>query len=845
MRLKYLSVLLLFLSITTSLPAQKKIVIDRVYSTKPIDVAMPVMVDSANLKGNKFQNKDLLETYISVPTQDKFTEALSADVMREYFFFPKAQEGARFRLLSFQVTADRYSKAKIKVTSPGMFEVYINDKKELSKTTVEDSLSLAKVFEKEYTSTPGATSFLIKYMGLSTNVAPDGVKISLETIKGDSLTNLKIVTNGKRPINIEDILRGTRITNTQTSPDGRYVLISYKLVASDGKQETYTELFEPRTNRRTNLGSKDVKWMPMSNKFYYTAKSGDDLQLITVDPLIFSENIFAQNIPSGNFYFSPDEKYLFYTDREQNDDRKGDLKLLASPEDRQPGYFDRYFIYKYDLSNGVKQRLTFGKHSTIINDFSPDSRYLLFSTTEETITQSPYRKSSMYRLDIQTLGIETLWTDEPFAYSATFSPDGSKILISGGPEAFNGVALDISSGVIPNSYDIQAFVMDLATKKTEAISKNFLPSISNTWWNKSDNMIYFRVVDKDYESVYSYDPHSKKYSKLDLPENVINNFSLAANAPFASFFGQSVSNSTRAYTLDLKSGRCDLASDPLRSVMQSITLGEVKDWNFTSSDGTTIDGRYYLPPNFDSSKKYPMIVYYYGGTLPTARTLDHPYPMHVYAAQGYVVYVIQPSGTIGFGQEFSTRHVNAWGKRSAEDIIEGTKQFINTHSFIDQNKMGCIGASYGGFMTMYLQTQTDIFAAAVSHAGISALSSYWGEGYWGYTYSSAASANSYPWNNKELYTEQSPLFNADKIKTPLLLLHGTEDTNVPIGESIQMYTALKILGRPVEFIQVKGENHGITNYKRRIEWNNSIYAWFAKWLKNDPAWWESMYPELK
>ena len=149
----------------------------------------------------------------------------------------------------------------------------------------------------------------------------------------------------------------------------------------------------------------------------------------------------------------------------------------------------------------------------------------------------------------------------------------------------------------------------------------------------------------------------------------------------------------------------------------------------------------------------------------------------------------------------------------------------------------------GGFMTQYLQTQTDIFAAAVSHAGISDVTSYWGEGYWGYSYNAIAAADSYPWKNPDLFTKQGSLFNADKINTPLLLLHGTVDTNVPIGESIQLFNALKILGKTVEFITVDGENHFISDYDKRIKWHNSIMAWFARWLQDRPEWWNEMYPE--
>ena len=108
-----------------------------------------------------------------------------------------------------------------------------------------------------------------------------------------------------------------------------------------------------------------------------------------------------------------------------------------------------------------------------------------------------------------------------------------------------------------------------------------------------------------------------------------------------------------------------------------------------------------------------------------------------------------------------------------------------------------------------------------------------------------ATADTYPWNNPQYYTEHSPLFYADKIKTPLLLIHGEDDTNVPPGESMQMFTALKILGKEVAMVRVKNEDHVIADYKHRKEWNYTLMAWMSKYLQNNSQWWENMYPESK
>jgi dipeptidyl aminopeptidase/acylaminoacyl peptidase len=189
--------------------------------------------------------------------------------------------------------------------------------------------------------------------------------------------------------------------------------------------------------------------------------------------------------------------------------------------------------------------------------------------------------------------------------------------------------------------------------------------------------------------------------------------------------------------------------------------------------------------------------------------------------------------------------VNDWGRLTAQEVIAGTRAFLSAHPAANPEKVGCIGASYGGFLTMYLLTQTDIFAAAVSHAGISSISSYWGEGFWGYAYGARALAHSFPWSQQDLFVQQSPLFHADKIHTPLLLLHGSSDTNVPVGESISLFTALKMLDREVEFIRIEGQNHWILDHDQRIVWNDTILAFFAKWLKDRPFWWEALYPEAK
>lgn len=794
----------------------------------PYRVNPPILSDSLNVNGKAFEAKNLLKSSIDFDKVLNNTQIIEADTAGT-ITFDKPESGNALYVFSFFLNSDRFTKGNLAIEGPGNFEVYLDNK------------SIGKRAEVKLE--PRRYEVRIKYLTLESDTCKPNLKAIYKT---ETDAQINITPDKTKRFTMRDFTEGLDFSGISLSPNGKFALIKLTNRMPQGKSESYSQLYETSTGRvllEDNGFLRNARWMPASNLLYFTRTGTTGTELVTVDPADFRQTILVSDLPKGNFRFTPDEKTLLFTVQEDGPAEGKELVRVINPNDRIPGYRNRSFIWRYDLSSGLFEQLTYGHNSTRLNDVSFDSRYLLFSTSEQVYTSLPHGRNSLYKLDLQTLEVDTLWEGKKYVSGAAFSPDAKQLMVFGSGNAFDNIGLNILDGQISNTYDNQLFLYDLTTRKAKALTKDFDPSVTGAVWSKNDKHIYILGEDKDYQRLFTCNPQNGQIRQLDTAEDVILSWSLAETMPLLYYYGQSVSNANRLYAYDLKKGKSKLVYDVSADKLKDIRFGKVEDWNFLSEDGTNIQGRYYLPPSFDPGKKYPMIVYYYGGTSPTNRMLESRYSPHMYAALGYVVYTLNPSGTTGFGQEFSARHVNAWGIRTAEEIIRGTEKFCEEHAFVDKKKIGCIGASYGGFMTQYLQTKTDLFAAAVSHAGISALSSYWGEGYWGYGYCSVANTGTYPWNNPEFYTEQSPLFHADKIQTPLLLLHGNADTNVPVGESIQMFAALKLLGKNVEFIQVDGENHGIVGYTKRIGWQNSIFAWFAKWLKDQPEWWEELYPK--
>jgi dipeptidyl aminopeptidase/acylaminoacyl peptidase len=274
-----------------------------------------------------------------------------------------------------------------------------------------------------------------------------------------------------------------------------------------------------------------------------------------------------------------------------------------------------------------------------------------------------------------------------------------------------------------------------------------------------------------------------------------------------------------------------VAADLNREVLSHVAMSDLESFWFTGAKKDLVQGFLVKPPNFDASKKYPVKFLIHGGPQGAwGDDWSYRWNAELFAANGYVVIMINFHGSTGYGQKFIDAINGEWGGAPYEDLMKGLDYAEKTYPFIDKDRECALGASFGGYMANWILGHTDRFKCIVSHDGIFNVESQWGttEELWFNDWEFKGT----PYANRELYRKWSPHLFATNFKTPTLVIHGQHDYRLDVSEGLQLFTTLQMEGVPSKMLYFPDEGHWVLKPQNARLWYKTVNDWVDQWVND-------------
>jgi dipeptidyl aminopeptidase/acylaminoacyl peptidase len=371
-------------------------------------------------------------------------------------------------------------------------------------------------------------------------------------------------------------------------------------------------------------------------------------------------------------------------------------------------------------------------------------------------------------------------------------------------------------------------MMDRRSGEVRELTEGFDRWIMEFAWSPDSKRIYFTAGDEGHKPLFSLDIKRGKMRKLvELSNN---------SSPRPTPDGRTIIFARRSFDYPHSIWKVPAeGGEPVRithfngTVLLKLELSSAVDVRYEGSERAEIQAFLIFPPGFDEKRKYPAIMLIHGG--PQSAFIDSWYTnwnARTFAAADYVIFIPNFHGSDGFGQEFVNAISGDWGGRCYEDIMMGL-DWLASKEYIDPERIGAAGASYGGYMVNWIAGHTDRFAALVSMAGAYNLISKYGvtEELWFPEWDLEGT----PWGNPRDYERWSPHNYAANFSTPTLVIHGEHDFRVPVGEGLQMFTALQRQGIESKLLYFPDEGHWILKPKNNIFYYGQFLGWMDRFLK--------------
>jgi dipeptidyl aminopeptidase/acylaminoacyl peptidase len=504
-------------------------------------------------------------------------------------------------------------------------------------------------------------------------------------------------------------------------------------------------------------------------------------------------------------------------------DRRGYL-----PDPRNPHATPPRELFLLPAQGGEASQLTELGVNVSGVAWSPDGSALAFSADMDQRNEISYERADLWV--VTTGGEVTRLTDDEFNYgNPVWSPDGRSVVVRGGP------GLDV---VIREGWDHGApsdlFLVSVGGGAPEnlTVGWDFIPGVPT--WDPQGGVLLFPAQVGGNSHLFRMDLATREVHQVTQGERMLGGMSFSEELGRMAY-----SVSAPTHPGDLYTARTDGSGERRLTELNADFLDEVQlqephNLHFRSADGTEIEGWLIPPSGWEEGDEgtHPLILTIHGGPH-GAYGNRLMFEQQLLAAQGYFVLYTNPRASTGYGEEFRWGTWGGWGFKDYEDIMAGVDHVIARYP-VDESRMGVTGYSYGGYMTNWIITQTDRFAAAVSGASISNWMSDYGTADIPRTKESEFFGPPWEKESLELLLRSSPIVHAKGVSTPTLFVHGEADLRVPIEEAEQMYTALHKQGVPARFIRYPDSYHGGWTPWRLLHRHWSSLQWWDMWLGEGP-----------
>ena len=659
---------------------------------------------------------------------------------------------------------------------------------------------------------------------------------------------------GKRPFTFEDMMALKRIGGPQVSPDGKWVLFSAVHVDLQANKKTPHLWLVPvaggeaRQLTSDPAGEDRGRFSPDGRQVIFTSSRDGSSQIWMAGfdsgsgALTSPQKITNISTEADGGIWSPDGKNILFTSEvyfdcpddacnKKRDEERANSKVKAMVFTRLfyrhwSGYthFKRTHLFVVPVSDGVARDITPGDHDVPpfslggqdLYAISPDGQEVAFTSNIDEV-EAISTNNEVFLVPI-TGGTPKKISNSPGSDSTPlYSPDGRFIAWrmqkrpGNESDRFRLVVYDRKSGQINN------------------LTENFDRWVGTMSWAPDSKSIYFTAEDKGEIPIYqiSVDPAG---APQEITRGSNDDLVVTPDGKTLVFTRMSIQAPNEVFKLALGGKDAERLSHLNDAVLSQVSMQPLEPFWFTGAVGTKVEGFIVKPPAFDAQKKYPMKFLIHGG--PEGMWGDewtYRWNAELFAANGYVVVMINPRGSTSYGQAFIDGINDDWGGKPYEDLMKGLDYVERTYPFVDKDRECALGASYGGYAINWILGHTNRFKCLVSHDGMFNTESAYGstEELWFPEWEFKGT----PWNNRELYRKWSPHLFATQFKTPTLVVHSQLDFRLDVSEGFQLFTTLQRLKIPSKMLYFPDEGHWILKPLNSQLWYQTVNAWVDEHLK--------------